>query len=304
MRVLLLFIDGVGIREPAPDNPVTAANCPTLHRLMAENSVPIDACLGVPGLPQSATGQATLFTGRNAPLFMGRHVEGFPGPSLRTLITDGNLLLSLTQKGCRVRFANGYFAESIAEINARRFKSVTTVMSLTCPEVICLREDLLANQAVFHDITRDTIRSRGYTGPLIKPQQAAEHLIQLALAHDFTLFEFFLSDLAGHSRHYEEAVETLRTLDAFLAPVCAMAAEQDILLVLTSDHGNIECMNAHGHTTNPVPLIACGPGADEMLHHASSLMDITPRVKKLLGVWQFAPVPPDSGGLQTPHPPH
>ncbi len=282
MRVLVLFIDGVGVREPAADNPVTASVCPTLHRLITENAVLIDACLGVPGLPQSATGQTTLFTGINAPRYMGRHVEGFPGPSLRTLIAGGNLLLDLTRKGRRVRFANGYLAESVEEIRNRRFNSVTTVMSLTCPEVLFFRENLLANQAVFHDITRATMRQRGYQGPLVTPQQAAEHLIQVALAHDFTLFEFFLTDLAGHSRNFKEAVETLCMLDAFLSPVFDMAAEQEILVVLTSDHGNIECMDAHGHSTNPVPLIALGPGAEELQCGATSLMDITPRIEKLL----------------------
>ena len=272
----------MGLRDPAPDNPVSEAVCPTLARLIAGNSVPIDACLGVPGLPQSATGQTALFTGMNAPRYMGRHMEGFPGPSLRTLISGGNLLLDLTRRGRRVRFASGYLAESVEEIRTRRFKSVTTVAALTCPEGICLREDLLANQAVFHDITRATMRQRGYTGPLVTPQQAAEHLIQVALAYDFTLFEFFLTDLAGHSRNYQEAVETLAMLDAFLAPVFAMAAEQEILVVLTSDHGNIECMGAHGHTTNPVPLIAIGPGAEEIKRDALSLMDITPRIEKLL----------------------
>ena len=279
---MFLFIDGVGVRAPAADNPVTPLVCPSLFRLMAENAVLIDACLGVPGLPQSATGQTTMFTGVNAPQYMGRHVEGFPGPSLRTLITRDNLLLNLIQKGRRVRFANGYIAESVEEIRARRFKSVTTVASLTCPETICLREDLFANQAVFHDITRATMRQRGYTGPLITPQQAAEHLIQIALAYDFTLFEFFMTDLSGHSRKFDEAVETLSLLDAFLAPVFSMAAEQEILVVLTSDHGNIECMDAHGHTTNPVPLIACGPGAEDMQRGATSLLDITPRLMQLL----------------------
>ena len=282
MRVLFLFIDGVGIREPAPDNPVTAAVCPTLFQLIAENAVPVDACLGVPGLPQSATGQTTIFTGINAPSVMGRHMEGFPGPSLRNLIVEDNLLLNLTRKGKRVRFSNGYFSESVEEIRARRFKSVTTVAALTCPEVICLRDDLLANQAVFHDITRATMRPRGYTGPLITPHDAAEHLTQIALANDFTLFEFFLTDLAGHSRNQTEAEEVLTLLDTFLDPLFTMAAEQEILIVLTSDHGNIECMGAHGHTLNPVPLIAAGPGAAEIQNQATSLMDITPRIMRLL----------------------
>jgi hypothetical protein len=40
----------------------------------------LDASLCVPGLPQSATGQAALLTGLNAPELMGRHIEGFPPP--------------------------------------------------------------------------------------------------------------------------------------------------------------------------------------------------------------------------------
>jgi hypothetical protein len=283
VRTLFLFIDGLGIRAPAPDNPVTAAICPTIYHLISEQAVPIDACLGVPGLPQSATGQTTMFTGVNASQYMGRHVEGFPGPSLRTLIVSSNLLLTLTQQGQRVCFANGYYVESVEEIRARRFKSVTTVMGLTCPQIFCLREHLLANQAVFHDITRASMRERGYTGALVTPQQAAEHLIQIALAHDFTLFEFFQSDLAGHSRNFGEAAETLALLDAFLTPVFAMAREQEILVVLTSDHGNIESILASGHTTNPVPLIATGPGAEQMLQGATSLLDITPRLLSITG---------------------
>lgn len=283
MRTLFLFVDGLGIREAAADNPVTESVCPTLFRLITRVARPLDACLGVPGLPQSATGQTTMFTGVNAAQYMGRHVEGFPGPSLRTLIASSNLLHTLTTEGHRVCFANGYYVESVEEIRARRFKSVTTVMGLTCPQIFCLREHLLANQAVFQDITRTSMRARGYTGPLVTPQQAAEHLIQIALAYDFTLFEYFQTDLSGHSRNFQEAVETLTLLDSFLAPVFAMAHEQDLLVVLCSDHGNIESIQAHGHTTNPVPLIALGPGAERMLQDTTSLLDITPRLLPLIG---------------------
>ena len=51
MKVVFLFIDGVGLSEPAADNPVNPEVCPALCRLIAGHSVPIDACLGVDGLP-------------------------------------------------------------------------------------------------------------------------------------------------------------------------------------------------------------------------------------------------------------
>ena len=135
MRIVFLFIDGVGMRAPAPDNPVNPEVCPTLCRLIARHAVPVDACLSTSGLPQSATGQATMFTGVNAPVFMGRHCEGFPGPSLRKKIEEDNLFLQLKARGKRVRFADAYLVESADELVARRFKSVTTVMALTAPEV-------------------------------------------------------------------------------------------------------------------------------------------------------------------------
>ena len=56
MKAVFLFIDGLGIREPAADNPVNPEVCPALWRLIDRHSRPIDACLGVEGLPQSATG--------------------------------------------------------------------------------------------------------------------------------------------------------------------------------------------------------------------------------------------------------
>ena len=65
MKVVFLFVDGVGLRPPAADNPVNPEVCPTLCRLIEKYGKPVDARLGVEGIPQSATGQATMFTGVN-----------------------------------------------------------------------------------------------------------------------------------------------------------------------------------------------------------------------------------------------
>jgi hypothetical protein len=282
VKVLFVFVDGVGLRPPAGDNPVNPAVCPALCRLIETCAVPIDACLDVHGLPQSATGQATLYTGVNAAQAMGRHMEGFPGPSLRALINADNLLLGLRRQNRRCRFANAHVADSIEAVRARPFKSVTTVMALTCPETLCLQEDLMSNQALHHDITRASLLARGYAVPVITPAQAADDLVQIALAHDFTLFEFFLTDHAGHSRREADAATTLAGFDAFLRPLAELARETGLLFVLTSDHGNIEDMSHHSHTLNPVPLAAFGPGADLLQRDARSLLDVTPRLLRLL----------------------
>ena len=278
MKAIFLFIDGVGVREPAADNPVNPEVCPTLCRLVERHSKPIDACLGVEGLPQSATGQATMFTGVNCAKAMGRHCEGFPGPSLRKIIEANNLFLQLKKRGVRVRFADAYLVDSADELAARRYKSVTTVMALTAPETITTAEDLAEDRALMQDLTRETIQDRYPDIRVISPRAAADHLFAIAMENDFTLYEFFQTDVSGHSMDYARACAVLRTYDRFLAALVRLVEAAGITLVMTADHGNVENVSDRGHTRNPVPFIAFGPRAGDLLAAVSSLEDVTPAV--------------------------
>ena len=276
MKVIYLFIDGVGLRDPATDNPLNKEVCPTLWRLIEMHSKPIDACLGVEGLPQSATGQSTMFTGVNCAAAVGKHCEGFPGVELRKIIEDNNIFIELKRRNKRVCFADAYLVNSVEELASRRFKSVTTVMALTSPESICLAEDLMEDRALMQDLTRETIQDRYPDIPVVPPQRAAEHLFRLALVNDFTLYEFFQTDVSGHSMDYARACAVLRVYDRFLAALVRCTEAAGITLVMTADHGNIEAMNERGHTRNPVPFIVFGPGEDWIRDRVNSLVDVTP----------------------------
>ena len=276
MKILFLFIDGVGMRPAATDNPVNPEVCPTLCRLIAEHAQPIDACLGVEGLPQSATGQATMFTGVNCSAAMGRHCEGFPGPALRDIIEENNLFLQLKKRGKKICFADAYLVDSAEELAARRFKSVTTVMALTAPETIRTVDDLADDRAVMQDLTRETIQDHYPEVEVIPPQRAAEHLFQIATRNDFTLYEFFQTDVSGHSMDYARACAVLRTYDRFLGSLVRFTEAAGITLVMTADHGNIENMSERGHTRNAVPFIAVGPRAAAIRARVASLQDVTP----------------------------
>jgi hypothetical protein len=280
VKILFLFIDGVGIKPPAPDNPVNPEVCPVLCRLFRRHSVPIDACLDTDGLPQSATGQATMFTGVNASKFMGRHCEGFPGPALRDLVAGNNLFLELKKRGRKMKFADAFSVESADELESRRFKSVTTVMALTVPESLSTISDLADDNAVLQDLTRETIQDRYPDIPVIGPEDAARHLFDIARGYDFTLFEYFQTDVAGHSMDYERACAVLREYDAFLSTLVRYTSAAGITLVITSDHGNIEEMSERGHTRNPVPFVVFGPKEAEMRTGVKSLADITPVLRE------------------------
>ena len=276
MRAIFLFIDGVGLRDAATDNPVNPEVCPALCRLIANHSKPIDARLGVAGPPQSATGQATMFTGVNCAAAMGKHCEGFPGPGLRKIIEADNLFLQLRKRGLKVCFSDAYLVDSAEELASRRFKSVTTVMALTTPETVRTADDLARGEALMQDLTRETIQERWPDIAVIPPQRAAEHLFKIARANDFTLYEFFQTDVSGHSMDYARACAVLRTYDRFLASLVRFTEAAGITLVMTADHGNVENISDRGHTLNPVPFITMGPKEKFLRDRVSSLVDVTP----------------------------
>ena len=276
MKVIFLFIDGVGLAAPSADNPINKEVCPALYRLFERHAKPIDACLGVEGIPQSATGQATMFTGVNCPKAVGRHCEGFPPIAVRKIVESDNLFLQLKKRGKKVRFADAYLIDDVRELADRRFKSVTSVMALTVPETVATVGDLVKGDAVMQDLTRETIQDRYPDIATISPQRAAEHLFGIARQNDFTLYEFFQTDVSGHSMDYDRACAVLRVYDRFLATLVRFVEAAGMTLVMTADHGNIESVGERGHTTNPVPFVAFGPKEKFLRDRVGSLVDVTP----------------------------
>ena len=281
-RVVFIFVDGIGMRERAADNPINEANCPVLCRLMRDHAVPLDATLSVPGLPQSATGQATIFCGVNVAKAVGRHVSGFPGPKIREMIQQNNLFMELARRGIPCKFANAHYAAIPAKVKTHRFLSVTALMALSVPESLDLSEDRHLNHAGVEDIIKSAIRDRGYAGPAVDPVFAANHLFDLSQKHPFVLFEYFQTDRSGHGKDPRHVTKVLRICDAFMDTLLKRLKRSKTLLVMTSDHGNLEDTSVATHTANPVPLIAIGPGAKAFCEGMRSLCDITPRLLETL----------------------
>ena len=217
-----------------------------------------------------------MFTGVNCSAAIGKHCEGFPGPELRKIIEDDNLFLQLKKRGKRVRFADAYLVDTEEEIRQSRLKSVTTVMALTVPESVSTVADLMEDRALMQDLTRETIQDRYPDVPVVAPERAAEHLFDLACDYDFTLYEFFQTDVSGHSMDYARACAVLRVYDRFLEALVRYTKAAGITLVMTADHGNIEAVNERGHTRNPVPFVVYGPGEEAIRERVQSLTDVTP----------------------------
>jgi len=281
-RTIFVLVDGLGLGPSDPAvNPVRSGACPTLERLLDRRAVALDACMGVPGLPQSATGQTALLTGINAAAPMGRHVEGFPGPTLRELIRKHNLYDRLRLRGYSSTFANAYYVSDVRDVFRRRLRSATTVAALHAFGAVRDTAAMLRNEAVYQDLTRESLRARGYDGPTVTAEDAARHLVAVASKYDLTLFEYFQTDRAGHRGVDQDARGALGLLDRFLATLLRLIEAPPWLFVLTSDHGNVEDIRSRGHTANPVPLVAVGSGEEALRDGARSILDVAPALLRL-----------------------
>lgn len=276
MRVLVIFIDGMGLGERSPDNPFVFAETPFLTALLAGNPLTgemggfhderaslcaLDAQLGVPGLPQSATGQAALFTGVNAPRHLGYHLNGFPNPPLRTLLESEGIFASLGEEGYRCAFINAYsppfFKKLEQGLSGRRY-SCSTLITYYAGLPFFGIDDLVEGRALYMDLTNERLNKMGFTAPEITPEEAGKRLIDIAGRFDFSLFEYFITDYAGHRAHQGEAAQVISTLDRFFGAAVHHLIPEDTLLVITSDHGNVEDLSHRRHTLNRVPALLIG----------------------------------------------
>lgn len=295
MSVLMIFFDGWGLgSEDESTNPFLTTPLPTLRSLFDgsmpahSNSlltfthatlIPTDATLGVPGLPQSATGQTTIFTGVNAAQVVGAHVGPYPNAALRHLLAQDNLFQQLAATGRRAAFANAYppiFFARLARNSARRSATSHAVHAAG----VRYRgiDDLREGKAISAFVTNDRWVEMGADVPLITPRQAGNNLARIARDNEFTLFEYFLTDVAGHRGKPTFTAHVLEQVDELIAGVLEGIDTRNMLFITTSDHGNLEDASARGHTRNPVPTLVVGKHREIIAEEIHSLVDLTPAI--------------------------
>jgi hypothetical protein len=283
--VIFVFVDGVGAGLPDPDvNPL--ARGPYLLSRFADGSgepLPFggramlaDARLGVGGRPQSATGHTTILTGENAPQLIGHHLLGFPNATLRALLQERSIFRTVLEGGGQVAFANAFpvvYLRSLGydvagtpefELGKRRVRAAATTVAFgAAGGRFRTWQEARDGTALPHDITGDRARGHGGRLPRRDPAAAAEILLTIAGAHDFTLFEFFETDEAGHARSMPLAADALGRVDGLLRALLPALGPEDSLVV-ASDHGNVEDLSTRNHTLNPVPVLGFGRAAGEV----------------------------------------
>jgi len=296
MAVLFIFIDGVGLGKAGEVNPLDVGRYSFLREMSggqlftdaispvdteAEIFKGIDACLGVEGLPQSGTGQTTLFSGKNAPKITGRHFGPFPYSTTKFLLQQKSLFHKVQALGYSCHFLNAYpdiFFKKSAEQNRW---TCTTLMTKSAGITLNRVADIKKGKALTADIMQQLWRKKLHIQvPEIPPQKASERALLALENYDLVLYEYFLTDKAGHNQKQAFAHEILSTLDAFLIDIFNNI-DKPHSLILTSDHGNLEDLSVKTHTFNEVPLYVKGP-MKRYFKDARSLLDVTPGIVRYL----------------------
>jgi hypothetical protein len=295
-RVVLLFLDGVGIGAPDPArNPFLVAQLPTLRALLggiptldapslgsaAARALPLDATLGVAGTPQSGTGQTSLLTGVNAAERFGSHFGPWTPVALRPLLEERSILRRAVERGHATAFANAY-PRGWPELGGRPHRRLAAPPLAARAAGLLTRheEELARGDAIASEILNTGWRVHlGHESlPEISAADAGRALARIAAAHRLTFFAHYATDTAGHRGGMEGAVVALERVDAFLAGYLH-EAPPDAVLVIASDHGNLEDVTG-GHTRNPVLGIVAGSDAERRAGELRSIVDVADAVMR------------------------
>jgi hypothetical protein len=296
-------MDGVGMGDDDPEvNPFVTAALPHLTHLLGDDwylkgngrrtttrasLIPTDANLGMPLKPQSATGQATILTGRNVPQLVGEHYGPKPNRAVAEIIQQGTLFSEIVAAGGQAALITPYPQRFFDGINSgKRLLSSVPLAATSAGLSLMGAEELRNGRAVSPGFTNEAWRTYlGYSDmPELSLFAAGQRIAAIARTYHFSFFEHWPSDRAGHRGSLAEAVKHLEVIDEAIGGLLDAWDDEHGLLIITSDHGNIEDKSQRQHTINPVPTILVGQDHTDFAQQLNDLTDIASVVRCYLGL--------------------
>jgi 2,3-bisphosphoglycerate-independent phosphoglycerate mutase len=299
--VHIFFMDGVGLGKPDPEtNPFVSAKLRHFDQLLGAGwwqegngrittpratLIPTDPTMNIPGRPQSATGQATILTGRNVPQQIGEHYGPKPNAAVREAILAGSLFQEVVDAGGRAALITPYPQGFFDAINSgKRLLSSVPFAATSAGLPLMTADDLINGRAVSPGFTGQAWHDYlGYTNiPVLTLREAGQQIAAIAQSYHFSFFEHWPSDRAGHRGTLAEAMRHLELIDGAVGGLLDAWDDDNGLLIITSDHGNIENKSHRLHTRNLVPTILVGSQHALLANQITDLSDIATVVRAVL----------------------
>lgn len=295
----MLFLDGVGIGKPDYEfNPFFKYGFNTFTELFGEIPhsknehlskdhrfvFPVDASMGVEGIPQSGTGQTSIFSGVNGPEILGWHFGPYAHKSLLPAIHNKNIFKIALESGKSVHFANAYPKPFFKYLKsgAKRL-NVTAHCVISSGMKFNKADDVRKGRALTAEISSEKWNSKlGYKLPILTPEKAARNLLNTAAKFDLTVFEYFYTDYAGHFRFDGNYGDFTSFLDRFLFTILSELNLETQTILICSDHGNFEDLSMKQHTYNSAIGISAGKHAKYLKENIKFLYDIKDSVLNVL----------------------
>lgn len=301
MHILLIFLDGIGLGDDNPAvNPFAIAHMPTLMALSGGKRwlrhtgrqeseraifIPTDPRMGVPGRPQSATGQASIITGRNIPQIIGEHYGPKPNPAIRELLAHDNFFKQVLAHNKKAALINAYPPQLHKGIERGKILRSSYQQALHDAGLPMFGEETIYNgTALSSDWTGEGWRTQlGYTDtPLYTRHEAGRRMVEISRRYDFAFFSHWFTDIIGHRGALEDGVRLLELFDGVMAGALDTWDDTEGLMIVTSDHGNMEEIGDRRHTENDVPTLIIGSQKKAFAHELRNLSDLAPRMAKFL----------------------
>ena len=138
--------------------------------------------------------------------------------------------------------------------------------------------------------------------PSMSAEEVTDRGVQAVQSGEFEalILNYANPDMVGHTGKLEAAIEAIETVDRCIGRLLKAVQEQDAVMFLTSDHGNIETMidtetgQPHtAHTTLPTPFVMIATENTARLEGTGKLADIAPTILTYLGL----EIPPEMTGI-------
>ena len=131
----------------------------------------------------------------------------------------------------------------------------------------------------------------------LQPEMSAREVCEKVLEaiedtqYGFILVNFANPDMVGHTGILEAAVKADKVVDECVGKIADACKANDIIMLLTADHGNSEVMvnpetgkPMTAHTTNEVPFALINAPANVELKESGALCNIAPTILDLMGI--------------------